>query len=103
MASQWRQVQHDLQQEKLELARFVSEGGHDLTEAKKIDQRESTWMRTGHNVAPKVHFSLSLDEETLDVIKRDADFQGVSPQDLVRWLLGKYAEGELTAKHFPEI
>jgi len=94
MASQWRQVQHNLQQEKVDISRFLAEHEHDYEEAH---------VRSSHGAARKVHFSLSLDEETLGILKKDAAIQGISPQDLVRWLLDQYADGQLTPKHFPLI
>lgn len=94
MASQWRQVQHYLQQEKTDISRFLAEGGNGF---------QATHVRASHGAAPKAHFSVSLDEETLDILKKDADIQGISAQDLVRWLLDQYADGQLSPKHYPLI
>lgn len=97
MASQWRQVQHNLQQEKIDISRFMSEEQRELHDGKPPARHNS------HHGGSKVHFSVSLDEETLDAIKQDAEFQGLSPQDLVRWLLDQYADGQLQPKQYPLI
>ena len=68
-----------------------------------LDEQLVTWVITGQNSKPRIPLSLNIDETTFDKIRLDAEALGIEEEDLVCWLLEKYARGELIPAYFANV